>query len=126
MKKSIAAIAIIGMALYSAPSAMAHAQLSSSFPRAGSVVRVWPTKMWVEFDGNLIQLNGKSVNQLVVKDSLGKEIDSKDSNTAGARLTVSTKKIPALGRITVSWRVVSEDGHPVSNSFSFTFIPQKK
>ncbi len=126
MKKTIAILASIAMALATAPSAMAHAQIASSFPKAKSIVKVWPTNVWVEFDGNLISIPGSSIDRLVVKDSAGKQVDIKDSTVGGARLSVSLKKSAAPGKITMSWRVVSEDGHPVQSSTFFYYLPTKK
>jgi len=125
MKKIIAIVATIGMALATAPSAMAHAQLSSSFPKAKAIVKVWPAAVWVEFDGNLISLPGSKVDRLTVKDSVGMQMDVKNSSVNGARLSVSLVKTPSVGKITMSWRVVSEDGHPVQSSIYFYYIPKK-
>jgi len=126
MKKIIAIVATIGMALATAPSAMAHAQLASSFPKAKAIVKIWPTTAWVEFDGNLISLPGSKVDQLTIKDSMGKQVDVKNSSVDGARLSVSLGKIANVGKITMSWRVVSEDGHPVQSSIFFYYLPTKK
>jgi len=125
MKKVIALVATIAMALGTAPSASAHAQLQSSFPKAGSLVRVWPNRIWVEFDGDLIVLGGSKVNQLSIRDSSGNIVETKPSIVAGARLTTETLKPAKNGKVTVMWRVVSEDGHPVSKSYSFIFIAKK-
>ena len=126
MKKIVAILASIALALATAPTAMAHAQISSSFPKAKSTIKVWPTGVWVEFDGNLISLPGSTIDRLVVKDSAGKQVDIKDSSVGGARLSVSLKKTAAPGKITMSWRVVSEDGHPVQSSTFFYYLPAKK
>lgn len=115
----------IAMALVTAPSAFAHAQISSTFPKTGSVVKTWPDRIWVEFDGNLIQIPGKSVNQMVITDSTGKQMALKSFSVGGARLTASTQKVPTPGKITVTNRIVSEDGHPVTRIFTFLYIPKK-
>lgn len=125
MKKVIAALAIFAMALATAPSAKAHAQVTSTFPKAGSVVHGWPARIWVEFDGNLIVLSGKSVNLFTVKDSTGKNLKVSGAVASGARLSAVVSKPRMSGKVQVTWRVVSEDGHPVSNSYSFTYIPTK-
>ena len=125
MKKVIASLAILAMALATAPSALAHAQVSSTLPKAGSVVRSWPERIWVEFDGNLINLAGKNVNLLTVKDASGKNLKLSNVTSSGARLSAISVKPTKFGMVQVSWRVVSEDGHPVSGSYSFLFLPTK-
>ena len=124
MRKSIASLAIFAMALVTAPSANAHAQLSSSFPKPGAVVRVWPEKFWVEFDGNLVTLGSKSVNLLYIKDPVGKSLKITGMSVAGARLSAIAQKPQKSGTYRILWRVVSEDGHPVTNSFTFLYIPK--
>ena len=125
MKKAIAILATLAMALTSAPSASAHAQLQIGFPKPGSVAKIWPTQIWVEFDGDLIQLGGSKVNQLTIKDSAGKIVETKPSVVSGAQLSVETIKPAKSGKVSVMWRVVSEDGHPVSHSYTFFYIPKR-
>lgn len=125
MKKTIVVMATIAMALGTAPSAFAHAQISSSYPKNGSIVKTWPDRIWAEFDGNLIQIPGKSVNQMVITDSKGKQVALKSLSVGGARLTAFTEKAATSGKITVTNRVVSEDGHPVIRIFTFFYNPKK-
>ena len=122
--KKIFAATVVWIFLIPSP-ANAHAQFTSTFPKSKSVVKVWPSTVWVEFDGNLIDIKGATVNVLTVKDSSGRQVDVKDSAVSGSRLTVSTPRVPKPGVYKVSWRVVSEDGHPVSSGFSFSYIPKK-
>ncbi|MEN9324974.1 MAG: hypothetical protein RL414_728 [Actinomycetota bacterium] len=114
------------MVLTQAPSAVAHAQISSSSVKPGAAIRVWPKSLWVEFDGNLIQFEGSKANTLTVKDLKNKQIDLKNSSVAGARISIALGKAPAPGKVTVAWRVVSEDGHPVTSSFIFLYLPLAK
>jgi methionine-rich copper-binding protein CopC len=117
---------IVFSTLFIAPKAHAHAQLTSSFPRAGAVIKTWPSQIWVEFDGDLIQIGNSHVNQLFLLDSKGKQITLKNVVVGGARVTASTVSTPTPGKVTIGWRVVSEDGHPVSNSIYFYYIPASK
>jgi methionine-rich copper-binding protein CopC len=100
--------------------AEAHGQFVSSNPKAGSTLSKLPKLVWVEFDGNLITIADKKTNFLTVKDSKGKELSDGKAFVGGARVSVNLKDRSTTGKIKVSWRVVSEDGHPVTSSLTFT------
>ena len=100
--------------------AEAHGQFVSSNPKAGSTLSKMPKLVWVEFDGNLITIADKQTNFLTVKNSKGKELSDGKPFVGGARVSVNIKDRSATGKIKVSWRVVSEDGHPVSSFLTFT------
>jgi len=116
------ALALILTTLLLVPqnSAFAHGELVASNPKARSTVSKLPKLLWVEFDGNLITIADKQTNFLTVKDSNGKEISYGKAVVRGARISVNIKDQSATGTVKVSWRVVSQDGHPVSSSLTFT------
>ena len=120
MKKLVSALLAFGVAISAAPSASAHASYSDSNPKARSVITKLPKLLWVEFDGNLITIADKQTNFLTVKNSKGKELSEGKAFVGGARISVKIKDRNATGPIKVSWRVVSEDGHPVSSFLTFT------
>ena len=100
--------------------AEAHGQFVSSNPKARSTISKLPKLVWVEFDGNLITIADKQTNFLTVKNSKGKELSDGKAFVSGTRVSVNIKDRSATGKIKVSWRVVSEDGHPVSSFLTFT------
>ena len=100
--------------------AEAHGQFVSSNPKAGSTLSKIPKLVWVEFDGNLITIADKQTNFLTVKNSKGRELSDGKAFVSGTRVGVNIKDRSATGKIKVSWRVVSEDGHPVSSFLTFT------
>jgi methionine-rich copper-binding protein CopC len=120
LKKLVSALLAFGVAISAAPSASAHASYSDSNPKARSVITKLPKLLWVEFDGNLITIADKQTNFLTVKNSKGKELSDGKAFVGGARISVNIKDRSATGTIKVSWRVVSEDGHPVSSFLTFT------
>lgn len=85
-----------------------------------------PNKVWLEFDGDLTQINGKQINMLTVTDPAGKKISALKEYVGGARLTAELPKVTKTGRFTLSWRVVSQDGHPVTGSIYFLVSARKK
>ena len=123
MRKLIFAALSVALVLSHTESANAHAQLTSSVPRKNQTIKMLPNLVWLEFDGDLITLDGKAVNELTVTNSKKVRVDIGGSIVGGAR--ISTKLKPGLpsGKYMVSYRIVSEDGHPVDGSFSFTYKP---
>jgi methionine-rich copper-binding protein CopC len=124
MRKLIFAALSVALILSHTESANAHAQLTSSVPRKNQTIKMLPNLVWLEFDGELITLDGKAVNELTVTNSKKVRVDIGGSIVGGAR--ISTKLKPGLtsGKYMVSYRIVSEDGHPVDGSFSFTYKPK--
>jgi len=108
------------LTLFPLPSAQAHAQLVASNPVAGAHLDALPTQVEVTFDGNLLNIGSAKTNVLIVKDGQGRQIDAKNSQESGAKLSVGVSPVTASGDFTVSWRVVSGDGHPEEGSYQFT------
>ena len=114
-------IVLAAVLLFLNPSQVwAHGQFVSSNPKASSSVSKLPKLVWVKFDGNLITIADKQTNFLNVKNSKGKELSDGKAFVNGARISINIKDRSATGKIKVSWRVVSEDGHPVSSFLTFT------
>jgi len=117
---SLGTVLLFGLLLGTSEVAQAHGSFVSSNPKAKSTVSKLPKVVRVEFDGNLITIADKQTNFLTVKNSKGRELSDGKAFVEGARVSVNLKDRSATGKIKVSWRVVSEDGHPVSSFFTFT------
>lgn len=102
------------------PLAQAHAELVSSNPAVGAHLDALPNQVEVTFDGNLLNIGSAKTNVLIVKDPKGSQIDAKNSHVSGAKLRVDVNPVATNGEFTVSWRVVSSDGHPEEGSYQFT------
>jgi len=111
---------LVALLSISQNSSCAHGELIKSNPKAGSTISKTPKSVWVEFDGNLITIADKQTNFLTVKNSKGRELSDGKPFVGGARVSLNIKDRSATGAIKVSWRVVSEDGHPVTSSLTFT------
>ncbi|MEI7541420.1 MAG: copper resistance CopC family protein, partial [Actinomycetes bacterium] len=123
MRKIFVSTALLaGLLFLQIPGAWAHAQTTATFPKNNAVLTTMPTEVWFEFDGNLTVLEGANVNTLVVKDESGKQLQETPANVAGSRIFSSIIHTAASGKITASFRVVSEDGHPVEGSIVFTVL----
>ena len=99
-----------------APGALAHTELVLSDPPAGAVLGADPTEVLLTFSEELIR---ESVG-ISVEDGTGFVVTVAAPEVDGA--DVSFPWPPALTGpdFTVNYRVVSQDGHPVSGSLSFT------
>ncbi|MET9103695.1 copper resistance CopC/CopD family protein [Streptomyces antibioticus] len=110
---------VLALLLGGAGPASAHAVLTDSDPADTSVLKKPPKQVTLTFtesvslsDGSLRVLSPKNerVNRAPAQRADGKP------NTA--RVTLDGKL--AEGTYTVSWRVVSEDSHPISGAFTFS------
>ena len=104
--------------------ANAHAQLTSSVPRKNQTIKVLPGLVWLEFDGNLLSFGDKQINRLTVTNAKKVRVDVGGSIVGGARISTKLKTGLPHGKYLVSYRIVSEDGHPVAGSYSFTYKPK--
>ena len=116
MKRILASLLLL---MFIAPQAVAHAIFTDSFPKANSVIEKLPDEAWVEFDGTLQQFDNVPVNKLIITDQNGTRLDDGNFKVGGARVGVHIAK-KSSGIITFSYRVVSEDGHPVEGKYQVT------
>lgn len=108
-----------GVLLGGAAPASAHAVLTSSDPRAGTVLKTAPKEVTVSFDES-VALAEDSVRVL---DPDGRPVTAGDPVHADG--ATDTARVPVNGDLqegtyTVSWRVLSADSHAVSGAFTFS------
>jgi methionine-rich copper-binding protein CopC len=101
--------------LATALAASAHAALRSMTPAAGSTVTTPPTEVVLTFNEAI----STSFATVAVTDSTGRPVSRGRPAVAGRTVTQPLADLGS-GRYTVAFRVVSEDGHPVSQRASFT------
>lgn len=98
--------------------AEAHADLQQSSPAAGSVLVSSPARVSLKFS-EAVSLVQRSI---VVLDEQGDRVDSADVHHPGSDLTLVTESLRSslpVGSYTVVWRVISDDSHPASGTFTF-------
>ncbi|WP_243075251.1 copper resistance CopC family protein [Microbacterium sp. SS28] len=112
----VAVVAAASLLLGAAP-ASAHDELVSTDPAAGSAVAALPDELTLTFSGVLATDAGAS--EVAVTDATGASLVD---GAPVASDTVLTQALAgeASGVVTVLWKVVSSDGHPISGEFSFT------
>jgi copper transport protein len=98
--------------------ASAHASLVSTSPSAGEVLDQAPDEVLLVFDEGV----DLRLGEVRLLDGSGADVDGMGEpghpNGQGARVTATVPEL-ADGSYIVSWKVVSEDGHPIAGAFTF-------
>ena len=124
MKKLISVTVSILLTLAGTQGAHAHARVTSSVPAKNQIVKVLPSLVWLEFDGDLLSFGDKQIHKITVTNSRKKRVDIGGPIVGGARISTKLKAGLPAGKYFVSYRVVSEDGHPVEGSYTFSYKPR--
>ncbi|MGH2808287.1 MAG: copper resistance CopC/CopD family protein [Actinomycetota bacterium] len=117
-KAPAVALAAAGAILVCAPSAFAHAIVSETEPRIDQVVDGSPESVVMRFN-EPVEL---AFGAIRVFDTNGDRVDAGEADHVGDDLT--SVAVPLEGDLpngtyTVTWRVVSADGHPIAEAFVF-------
>lgn len=108
-------VALCGFSAVSVAPASAHDRIISSDPADGAVLDHSPTQITLTFSDEIEALG----SQVVVVDTLGNELASGAPTVDGTTATLPLGMLTNSG-YTVTWRVVSSDGHPIDGTFGFT------
>ncbi|WP_240606940.1 copper resistance CopC family protein [Microbacterium sp. Gd 4-13] len=95
----------------------AHDQLVSTDPAADAVLTALPAEITLSFSAEL--LGDGASNVVEVTDAAGTSLIEGTAVVDGVTVTQALTGT-ASGAISVIWRVVSSDGHPISGEFAFT------
>ncbi len=110
--------ALIALLLCAVPTAaFAHDELVGTQPERETQIAELPAELVLTFSGVLLDEPGAT--EVVVTDAAGTSLVAGDPVLDGTRLTQPVEG-SAAGAVTVIWRVVSSDGHPVSGEYAFT------
>lgn len=113
----LVALLLGGLSIAVASPAWAHDELIGADPSVNADVGALPAQITMTFSGVLMDEPGAT--QVVVTDAAGASLTDGDPTLDGTHLTQSLSG-SASGPVTVTWRVVSSDGHPVSGQYTFT------
>lgn len=110
------ALALVLLVVTAGPGA-AHAGLVASDPAAGAALPSAPAEVVLTFSQEVAITAGA----VVVADGDGAPVDTDLARHGPGRRDLVIAELPALeeGTYTVSWRVTSADGDPITGSFSF-------
>jgi copper resistance protein C len=96
--------------------ASAHTELVDTAPGDGTILSRPPTAVGLTFD-EPVQAQGATI---VVAAADGTKVTSGTAVVAASTVKTAIESLPAAGKYTVAYRVVSDDGHPVVGEFAFT------
>ena len=102
-----------------APSAYAHDSLISTNPKSGSSLSQAPSSIEMTYSANIMKVG----NQVAITAPNGNQTTATPT-TNGTKVSVPFKA-SGNGSYTVTWRVTSSDGHPISGNFSFKLTEQQ-
>ncbi|MER7493863.1 copper resistance protein CopC [Streptomyces pharetrae] len=115
----LAALLTLLVLLGSAPPAAAHAALSGTDPRDGTVLKTAPRQLTLSFTESVGLLDGSV--RLFGPDNRRVRIDeARHAPDGDDTVRVTLPDGLRSGTYTVAWRVVSADSHPVSGAFTFS------
>ncbi len=110
------ALAALVVVVAAGGAAGAHTGLVEAQPADGATVDRMPSSVQLGFSQQL----GAGLATVVVTGPAGAAVSSGPAVVDGTRVVQQLGSLPAPGRYTVAYRVVSADGHPISGQTSFT------
>ena len=118
MKRATLGSLVIALVLLvmPAPAALAHTELILSTPQDGAVLEAPPTEVVLTFSEELLP----DAVDVSVTDGTGVVITVGDPKVDGSDVIVTWPPGLLGPDYTVNFRVVSDDGHPVTGSIGFT------
>lgn len=110
----VAAVAAAAI-LLGAPAAVAHAALVSTTPADGAQLGQEPRSVALEFNQTI-----GTPAYVVVTAPDGSHLQKGDPNVVDEKVTQSVSRSGTAGEYSISYRVVSADGHPVEGTTTYT------
>ncbi len=115
MRRTIALVLLaIGFALVGAPAASAHDVVESTTPADGTTVDRLPTSVSITLSDDPLAIG----TQVIVKGPSG-TVTEGEPKIDGRVITQQLSPQAPAGDYTVTYRVTSTDGHPISGTFAF-------
>jgi methionine-rich copper-binding protein CopC len=97
--------------------ASAHADLVSTDPVDGAVLEIAPTSITLSFNSKILE----GLAELAVTNSDGELVTGVIAESAQTTATAQWPVDLPGDSYKVAYRIVSEDGHPITGSFSFSY-----
>jgi len=116
LRRASALVAAVALCvLVTVAPASAHAELVSSNPTDGATLPSLPAEVVLTFDENV-----GTPAYVSVTDADGTSVASGEAAIDGATVTQRLSTTAAAGTYSLAYRVVSDDGHPVTGTLGFT------
>ena len=119
---AVAALAVAAMLVLPTP-AQAHNYLIESTPAAGATLTTLPDRFSVVTNAALLDLNANNAGFALQVQDADKRYYGDGCVTVDGPGISTAAAIGAPGVYTVTWQVISADGHTVSDRYSFTWAP---
>lgn len=118
LKRPLSVFALAGASLLIPTSiALAHTDIVSTSPAANADVNVSQESISITFSEPPL-IDGAAI---VVMNEAGDTLDSPAPTLAGATLSIPWPTDLTPGEVLVTWRATADDGHVLSNEFSFKY-----
>ncbi|WP_309127024.1 copper resistance protein CopC [Microbacterium sp.] len=118
-----AAVAAAAVLAFAAP-ASAHDELVQSSPAADEQLTVAPEQVVLTFSNDLLSLEDNSGTAMTVVDSSGEDWVAGEPVVQADTVTVPLEEGMPNGDYTVTWKVVSSDGHPTDGQYAFSLAAE--
>jgi methionine-rich copper-binding protein CopC len=103
--------------LMSVSTASGHSQLVSSDPVDGSVLSTPPTQVVLTFNEVLLE----EAVDVAIANGAGEAVSGAVATAVGAIVTIPWPADLPPDNYSVSYRIVSDDGHPITGSIGFSY-----
>jgi methionine-rich copper-binding protein CopC len=110
----LAGLTFVGLAT----PALAHNSLIGSSPADKATVDAGPQTITLTFDQPV--QDGDGVNTISIRDPQGNHWEAGPPQVSGSEVTAPVRPLGPSGLYSITWRVLSADGHPVQGALSFT------
>jgi hypothetical protein len=118
LKRLLSVFALVGASVLIPTSiALAHTDIVSTSPAANADVNVSQESISITFSEPPL-IAGAAI---VVMNEAGDTLDSPAPTLAGATLSIPWPTDLTPGEVLVTWRATADDGHVLSNEFSFKY-----
>ncbi|MFM6977235.1 MAG: copper resistance protein CopC [Micrococcales bacterium] len=113
------ALLVVYSTLFAGPAALAHDEVVSVMPEAGSTVEAGVIDLNITFSEEVLTTDGSTGFEIAVTNEKGEKQEVGCLSPMGASLSARTIAAEA-GEYTVAWHSVSNDGHPAEGTYKFT------
>lgn len=115
---------LVAASLLIATPASAHDELIDSTPAAGETLTALPEQFAIKMNEDLLDLDDKGSGfGLLVRDADGLYYGDGCVTVDGPTMSAEAV-LGEPGEYTLIWQVVSSDGHPTSDEFTFEWAPE--
>ena len=120
MKMKRVSIGLLALLLFSISniySSSAHSSMIEQLPKGNSTITEMPEEVKLTFDEELLDLG--SGNSVIVRNPDGKEVTTGATKLLSSNISRELTASTMPGKYSVSYRVVSADGHVVEGTYQF-------